>query len=26
MLALPLEDMSSEALVTELNAIGKLDS
>ena len=26
MLALPLEDMSIEALVTELNAIGKLDS
>lgn len=26
MLALPLEDMSSEALVTELNAIGKIDS
>ncbi len=26
MLALPLEEMSSEALVTELNAIGKLDS
>ena len=26
MLALPLEDMSSEALVTKLNAIGKLDS
>ena len=26
MLALPLEDMSSEALITELNAIGKLDS
>ena len=26
MLALPLEDMSSEALVNELNAIGKLDS
>jgi arsenate reductase len=26
MLALPLEDMSSEALVAELNAIGKLDS
>lgn len=26
MLTLPLEDMSSEALVTELNAIGKLDS
>jgi arsenate reductase len=25
MLALPLEDMSSEALVTELNAIGKID-
>ena len=25
MLALPLEDMSSEALVTELNTIGKLD-
>ena len=25
MLVLPLEDMSSEALVTELNAIGKLD-
>ena len=26
MLALPLEDMSSEALATELNAIGKIDS
>ncbi|MFA5923352.1 MAG: arsenate reductase ArsC [Methylococcaceae bacterium] len=26
MLALPLEDMSSEALVIELNAIGKLNS
>jgi arsenate reductase len=26
MLALPLEDMSGESLVTELNAIGKLDS
>ena len=26
MLTLPLEDMSSEALVTELNTIGKLDS
>ena len=26
MLALPLEDMSSDALVTELNAIGKIDS
>jgi len=26
MLALPLEDMSSEELVTELNVIGKLDS
>ena len=26
MLDLPLEDMSSEALVSELNAIGKLDS
>ncbi|MFZ2168626.1 MAG: arsenate reductase ArsC [Methylococcaceae bacterium] len=26
MLALPLEDMSSEALITELNAIGKIDS
>jgi arsenate reductase (thioredoxin) len=26
MLALPLEDMSSEALVNELNAIGKIDN
>jgi arsenate reductase len=26
MLALPLEDMSSEALVNELNAIGKIES
>jgi arsenate reductase len=26
MLALPLEDMPSEALVTELNVIGKIDS
>jgi arsenate reductase len=26
MLALPLEDMSSDALVNELNAIGKIDS